>query len=98
MSRLIARILLTILIFPAATLFYFVAYILIDRWTSGGSEYNLVIATLLTCGFMAGYWLMLWLRSVNWTRRRIGRTVWSVGIAIFGGGLIGWVVQRALQY
>jgi hypothetical protein len=98
MSRLIARILLTVLIFPAATLFYFVSFILIERWVLRDDEAAIVWATVLTCMFMAGYWLMLWFRSVAWTRARVGRTLWSVGGAVFAGGVIGVLLSHSIEY
>src|SRR5437867_1290887 len=98
MSRLIARILLTVLLFPAATLLYFVSFLLIDRLTFLDSETSAIFATVATCAFMAGYWLLLWFWSVTWTRRRTGRTLWSVGIGVFGGGVIGAAVRYALNY
>jgi hypothetical protein len=98
MSRLIARILLTILIFPAATLFYFISFLLIERRFFSDDDTAIVLATVLTCLFMAGYWLALWRRTVNWTRQRVRRTMWAVGIAVFAGGAIGGMIRLALDY
>ena len=98
MSRLIARILLTILIFPAATLFYFVSFLVIERKLFRDDDVAIICATILTCLFMAGYWFALWVRTVNWTRRRVGRTLWAVGGAVFAGGVVGGVIRLALEY
>ena len=98
MSRLIARILLTILIFPAATLFYFIAFLLIERRIFSDDDVAIIWATVLTCLFMAGYWLALWRRTVNWTRARVRRTLWAVGAAVFAGGAVGGMIRLALDY
>ena len=98
MSGLIARILLTILIFPAATLFYFVSYIMLERKVLSDGEAAIVWATVLTSLFMAGYWFVLWRRTVNWTPRRVGRTFWAIGAAVFAGGTVGAAIRLALEY
>ena len=98
MSRLIARILLSVLIFPAATLFYFISFLLLNQTVLSDDDVAIVCATVLTCLFMAGYWLALWRRSVVWTSQRVSRTLWAVGASVFAGGVVGVAIRLAMTY
>lgn len=82
MSRLIASILLSILLFPLAALVYLVAFIAILENMSYGAnrdELAMMVAGGLTWAFIAGYWFLLWRKSVRWTQER---TVWTGGAAL----------------
>lgn len=93
MSHLIARILLTILLFPLASLLYVVACVFAYRILRVGYDPGSnILAGVVTWAFMAIYWCFLWYRDVSWTNERIMRTVLSAGAAviaaIFIGGLL----------
>lgn len=96
MSHLIARILLTVLIFPATVLFYVVAFIFVERLMISADEEAIVFTAIPSSAFMIVYWLLLWRRSVNWTSRRIAQTLWSLGGAALAGALIGLAINFVL--
>lgn len=97
MSRLLAKILLTVLIFPATILFYFLSFIVIEHWFISRDATALLISTILTCLFMGAYWLALWFRAVQWTGERIRWTLLAILPAAIFGGVIGVVVNFALN-
>jgi hypothetical protein len=99
MSRLIATILLAILMFPLAAVFYVVVYVTHEqfwRWSSlpyrwGGYSYEIraiygfASTGLLTWAFIAVYWWILWRKQVQWTpKRRLGTVGWVVGAVLLG--------------
>jgi hypothetical protein len=96
MSQLLSRILLTILLFPSATLVLFVAFIFLERtvWRSDGDAFT--AASLLTCAYMIAYWLALWRRSVVWTDRRKTMTA-MCGVAAGSVGAVVGISMGMLQ-
>jgi CDP-diglyceride synthetase len=93
MSRLVARILLTVLMFPAAILFFLICFIVVERmWFS--RDANAVLISLIPGSlFLIGYWLMLWRRAVSWTPQRIRATWWAASGAAIAGTCIGLGIQ-----
>jgi len=89
MSRLIARILLAILVFPLGAILDLGAYIWLDR--HGLNRDPVLQALLLTWAFVAAYWILLWRGSVAWTQARIG---WTLGAAV--AAALGGVIVAAL--
>lgn len=82
MTNLLARILLSIMVFPLAALVYLLL-IFGAGVNRGPRDSTFVIATVGTAVFVAAYWL--WRSSVRWTRERIALTVGSgVGVAVIG--------------
>src|SRR5690348_11117456 len=94
MSRLIATILLAILMFPLASVFYIIAYVTQERlwrwsyssygWRAYSYEFRAIsgfaCAGLLTWAFMVVYWWLLWRKRVQWTpKRRAGAVLWTLG-------------------
>jgi hypothetical protein len=70
MSRLIARILLCMLMFPIAVVCFCAAAMTMDRIFN--SIYSLLYsAGLVTWAFIAVYWTLVWRKSVRWTLWRI---------------------------
>jgi hypothetical protein len=91
MSRLIATILLAILMFPLAALVYLLTFFIsaVGLRNSVGSESNgLVVADLITWGFITAYWFALWARKVNWTP---ARKTWT-GVSFLAAGGAGMTV------
>src|SRR5205823_4489249 len=92
MSRLIARILQAVLLFPLAAIVQLVAYFMIDGWQrSSGSNYRyssemtMGISALAASGFVAIYWIMLWKHAVKWTSVRIWQSLAAVPAALVAG-------------
>ena len=103
MSRLMARILLAILLYPLAALVYLVSvFILIEGLDDYYDyrqrvAYGFLVAGCLTWAFMAVYWLLLWRGGVRWTGGRRGLTLGAafgaMAAASLVGGLAGAVVE-----
>ncbi|HSV14334.1 MAG TPA: hypothetical protein VLI90_08745 [Tepidisphaeraceae bacterium] len=80
MSKLVSRILLAIFMLPLATVVYMLAAIAIEESMGYPHENGMFIgAGIVTWGFVAGYWLLLWGKSIAWTPRRIWLTVAAAG-------------------
>jgi uncharacterized paraquat-inducible protein A len=75
MSRLVARILFCMFMFPVGVVVYCSTIITMERtdwgfwsyWRSGEFE----IAGVVVFAFVAAYWTLLWRKSVRWTPKRI---------------------------
>ena len=98
MSRLVSRILLTVLLFPSATLWLFLSFLFIERLLISRDDTAAVFATASTCAYMAAYWLLLWYGSVSWTAQRIYRTMMLTIAAAAVGAAIGVAIARVLPY
>jgi heme A synthase len=100
MSRLVARILLSIFMFPLAAFVYgftgLITVSAIEHFGQFGRAHNEEAITFILCGivgwaFVASYWCLLWRNSVQWTSQRITSTVLAAFGALFVAGLIGVV-------
>ena len=99
MSRLAARILLTVLLFPSATLVLFLSFLFIERlWTDHNDLEAAVTATLGTCAYMMVYWLLLWRATVSWTSQRVYRTLMTTFVAGGCGFAMGLAIAKVLDY
>jgi fucose permease len=87
MSRLIARILLAILMFPLAAILHLIVYIM--TWDLGQDPMSIVVSLLATSVFVGAYWTLLWRGSVRWTRRRVTQTFAAVAAALALGAVVG---------
>jgi len=89
MSRLIARILLSIFIFPLAGILHIIVFVNAVRHNNESTAF--LVAGAVICIFVAFYWLVLWHKAVHWTNRRtiqtIGAAVGSVLLAAVVGGV-----------
>ncbi len=86
MSQLMARIMLAVFMLPVSMLFYVISFAVLYRTMMNRREETaLFLAGLVTAAFVGAYWLLLWRRSVRWTRPRM---LGSVGVA-FGAVAIG---------
>lgn len=93
MSHLLARIMLALLMLPLAAVVYGVTIaILIEfLFPFPREDAAFAISGLVTSTFMAAYWIVLWRRTVRWTRARIVLTGGAVLAAAAGGGAVGGV-------
>jgi len=92
MSRLVARILLSIFLFPLGTIFYIVVMLVAEQSLRGMSYRHrdtrmFLAATVATWGAVAAYWCLLWRGGVRWNSFRVGGTF----LAALGAGMAGTV-------
>ena len=88
MSHLIARLLLSMLVFPLGGLVYMIVVVVAHRMLRQyGLDEAWIIAGVVTWAFVAAYWVLLWHKSVRW-ETRVGTTA---GAAI-GSGVIGAII------
>jgi small-conductance mechanosensitive channel len=94
MSRLVSRILLSIFMFPLATVFYIFVMVVTGQ-TVQGSNYRpqeavmFLVSSVMTWIVVAGYWCLLWRSGVNWNSSRVVRTFLAALGAAAVGGLAG---------
>jgi len=89
MSRLVARILLSLFMFPLASIFYIFVFVASDQAFPMRSEHDgFLFSSGLTWLFVAVYWCLLWRSGIDWNSARLRRTF----IAAFGTATIGIVV------
>jgi hypothetical protein len=93
MSRLVSKILLTLLLLPLAMLVYLIGFAVLQElwrqqtWTPHRTELVLVYSGLVMWAFVVGYWLLLWKKSVRWDDSRMWGTPALAVAAIIGGAL-----------
>jgi uncharacterized paraquat-inducible protein A len=82
MSRLVSRILLSILMFPLAGIFYILVFVLGENLRRNSSlyygppeAYLFATSGLLTWILVAVYWCLLWKSSVKWNPDRRAYTI-----------------------
>jgi hypothetical protein len=89
MSQLIGRILLSIFIFPLASVLYTIVCVAAFRHNNDTAAF--LIAGVVTSIFIAIYWLLLWHKAVRWTNGRteltIGAGLGSVMLAAVAGAI-----------
>jgi hypothetical protein len=98
MSQLIARILLTILLFPSATLVLFISFVFLEDLNPLDDEQAMMVSVALTCGYMIAYWVLLWRRAVVWTEARLWATFWACIIAAAIGIVLGVGIALVVTY
>lgn len=96
MSRLVSRILLSILIFPLAAVFYIFVFIFCARFFrspfgfySDDETYAFATSSLLAWILVAVYWCLLWKSSVKWNSDRRIFTVLAALVALIVAALAG---------
>lgn len=95
MSRLIARILLSIFIFPLGALIYILVFVGMMEFLDHGGGYRaretmaFVLAGAGNWVFMGLYWWALWRKSVAWTGTRLATTALVTGAALVLGLVTG---------
>jgi hypothetical protein len=92
MSRLVSRILLSIFMFPLATIFYIFCMVITEQTVQMGTNYReresvmFLVSSFLTWMVVALYWCLLWRSGVNWNSSRVRRTILAaLGASAFGG-------------
>jgi len=96
MSRLISRILLTILMLPLGAAVYFMMFFIAEERARNGGNYNWpdhLLRSFIASGasswaFVAVYWSLLWRKSVKWTKSRAWQTFAAAGVAVVVAGII----------
>ena len=91
MSRLIASILLSILVFPLASIIYLVVFFTFESYRGFGISNSIacVFAGIVTWAFMAWYWVAVWRKTVKWTPRRTARTLYAAMASVVAGIVAG---------
>jgi hypothetical protein len=107
MSRLVARILLSILMFPLAGLFYIVCIFVMETAIerSGNYSQSREVQMVMTAGFLtwivvAIYWCALWASAIGFTARRLRGTFFSAAGALVAGivtALLTWSLIRGSE-
>jgi hypothetical protein len=98
MSHLLSRILLAMLMLPLAALLYLIVIVVgfsYNNWPR--DNWLWMVAGLVTWGFMAGYWFLLWRGAVRWTSERIRLTLGAALAATVAGAIGGLIVLLAMR-
>ncbi|MBV8780233.1 MAG: hypothetical protein JO353_02440 [Phycisphaerae bacterium] len=99
MSQLVARILLTIFMLPAATVVYIFTFVFNDRLGVGNREMiDFLISGATAWGFVIIYWLLLWRKGVQWNSTRALLTLLSALAAIGIGALLGFFAEEVVRF
>jgi hypothetical protein len=96
MSRLIASILLSIMLFPVGAIVYLIVFfVFVETGAYGRAREQLgfFVAGIVTSSLIAWYWIWTWRQTVKWTPRRTSRTAYtglaSIGVGAFAGAATG---------
>jgi hypothetical protein len=94
MSRLVSRILLAVLMLPAAALIYLITYLASFRafGYSSGRPMAGVLSGASMWVFVGLFWFGLWRGSVRWTSNRVLWTFLAVAMSIIAGFMAGVLV------
>ena len=90
MSHLLSRILLAILMLPAACLIFLVTFLAAEK--AFGYPYRplpMVMSGVCTWVFVGIYWYGLWRGSVQWTQQRVMWTFLAAGACVVAGAMAG---------
>ena len=77
MTNLLARILLSILMLPLSVMAFVICFILAAAALHGHEDRAACAGIVGAAVFAVSYWILLWRRSVHWTRQRLSGTVFS---------------------
>jgi hypothetical protein len=98
MSRLVSRILLSIFMFPLASIFYI--FVIVGgeqtmRMTNirAREEVTFLVSGILSWMVVAVYWCLLWRSGVNWNSSRVLRTI----LAALGAATVGCLAGAATE-
>ncbi len=99
MSHLVARILLAILMLPAAAMVYIVTFITALRTMPQNESGLFILGGSVMWAFIILYWLVLWIGIVRFTGTRIAVTLLVTIGALAAGlviGLMGSTIERGM--
>jgi hypothetical protein len=94
MSRLVARILLAILMLPAASMVYLVIVVMAFDGARMRGVGPWFLAGAVTWAFVAFYWFLLWRDTVKWTQERMTMAFLSALGCCLPASLAGIVTSR----
>jgi len=91
MSRLVQKILLSLILLPLSGIVYgsVTAFSVSIILGFNNEQFAFVISGLTTWAFIAIYWILLWRRSVHWSKFRVVATILTVPLAVLVAVLIG---------
>lgn len=102
MPRVIARIVLALLMIPAAFVLYIVVMIIGTEVLFGwDEEAAFTFATVVTWCFVAVFWILIWRGSIRWTAERMLLTFGAFVIAAvlgIGAGVMGALAIDELSF
>ncbi len=96
MPATIARLLMCFGVLTGAVIIYFVGFIALERHISDDTA--LIVAGSISCVFFAGGWVVIWMKMVQWTSRRVGWTVGVVIISLIVAGLFYGLMPLIVRY
>jgi uncharacterized paraquat-inducible protein A len=104
MSHLVSRILLAILMFPLATVFYVIVFVVAGTWIRRNSFYYYPIeaylfafSSLFTWVLVAVYWCLLWKSGVKWNSDRRIFTVLAAVVAVIVATVVALAVGSVVN-
>jgi hypothetical protein len=96
MTRLLSRILLSIMLFPLAMVLYFILVLMMNGYID--DEYALLWSDVFVAFFVVVYWVGIWRGSVRWTGWRIRLTALAGFASIVVGVTLGIAVSSFLRW
>ena len=87
MSHLIARLLLSMLVFPLGGLVYTIVVVISFSRGQYGNE-GWIVAGIVCWAFVAAYWILLWRSAVRW-EGRVGTTLVAAILCALVGAVVG---------
>lgn len=91
MTATIARLVLAMLLLPATGGVFVLLFAAMIRPSGPPSSVALLLLWAIVYAFVAAYWILLWRRTVRWTRARLWRTGLASAVCLVGGVLFGAV-------
>ena len=88
MSHLIARLLLSMLVFPLGGLVYTITVVVYFSRGGYGDDEAWIVAGAVCWAFVAAYWILLWRSAVRW-EGRVGTTLAAAIICGIVGAVVG---------
>ena len=85
MTATIARLVLAMLILPAAGAVFVVTLVALLRPARPPGIAQLVLLWTIVYAFVGAYWVLLWRGVVRWTRHRLLRTAGGTALALLAG-------------
>src|SRR5688572_25382648 len=88
MSHLIARLLLSMLVFPLGGLVYTITVVIVFSRRGYGNDEPWIVAGIVSWAFVAAYWILLWRNAVRW-EGRVGTTLAAAILCALIGAAVG---------